>query len=155
LHRGSRAAVVWERLSKLDEIRLWSEAVLVARCDGALRRGIGAERTCELRGGVTIRERWLLWDEGRSFTYEGLDIPLVKQATNTWSVQAEGKQTLLNSRAEVVLKGGRLTRPLEPAMAYQLNRVGRRTLAAFKYLVEHDEPSPVKHSKLPLAASAC
>jgi len=28
------------------------------RCDRELTRGVGAERTCDLRGGVTIRERW-------------------------------------------------------------------------------------------------
>jgi hypothetical protein len=147
--------LVWERLANLEEITLWSEAVLDAKCDGPRTRGVGAERTCDLRGGVTIRERWLLWDEGRSFTYEGLGIPLVRQAKNTWSVHAEGEQTLVTSRAEVVLRGGRLTRILEPALAYQLNRVGRRTLAAFKYLVEHGEPPSVKHSKLGRVAPAC
>jgi hypothetical protein len=146
---------VWERLAKLEDIQLRSEAVLDARCEGPRTRGVGAERTCDLRGGITIRERWLHWDEGRGFTYEGLGIPLVKQAKNTWRVEAEGEQTLLTSRAAVVLKGGRPTRLLEPAMAYQLNRFGRHTLAAFKYLVEHGHPPPVKHSKLPRVATAC
>jgi hypothetical protein len=44
---------------------------------------------------------------------------------------------------------------LEPAVAYQLNRIGPRTLAAFKYLVEHGEPAQVKHANLPRAAAAC
>ena len=100
--------VVWEHLAKLEDIQLWSEAVLEARCEGAVTRGVGAERTCDLRGGITIRERWLHWDEGRSFTYEGLGIPLVARAENTWSVHAEGEQTLLTSQAEVQLKGGPL-----------------------------------------------
>ena len=147
--------VVWERLATLEDIQLWSEAVLAARCEGPLTRGVGAERTCDLRGGITIRERWLQWEEGRSFTYEGLGIPLVRRAKNTWTVHAEGAQTLLTSAAEVELKGGALTRPLEPAMAYQLNRVGRRTLASFKYLVEHGQPPSVNHSKLPRVAAAC
>jgi Polyketide cyclase / dehydrase and lipid transport len=149
------AGVVWARLAKLEDIRLWSEAVLDARCEGALSQGVGAERTCDLRGGITIRERWLAWNEGRSFTYEGLGIPLVARASNEWTVQPEGDQTLLTSEAEVVLKGGRLGRLLEPIFTFQLNRVGPRTLAAFKYLVEHGEPPKVKHAKLPRFATAC
>lgn len=71
------AEVVWARLASLEEIQLWSEAVREARCEGPLTRGVGAERACELAGRVTIRERRLAWEEGRSFTHEGLGIPLV------------------------------------------------------------------------------
>jgi ligand-binding SRPBCC domain-containing protein len=149
------AEVVWARLASLEDIRLWSEAVLDARCEGARSQGVGAERTCDLRGGITIRERWLRWDEGRSFTYEGVGIPFVAWARNEWSVQPEGDQALLTSEAVVVLKGGPLGRLLEPFAAYQSNRIGRRTLAAFKYLVEHGQPPPVKHAKLPRVATAC
>jgi hypothetical protein len=149
------AEIVWARLARLEDIRLWSEAVLDARCEGALLQGVGAERTCDLRGGITIRERWLVWDEGRSFTYEGVGIPLVSRARNAWTVQPEEEQTLLMSQAEVVLKGGPLGRLLEPIVARQLNQIGPRTLAAFKYLVEHGEPPQVKHAKLPRVAAAC
>jgi hypothetical protein len=37
----------------------------------------------------------------------------------------------------------------------QLNRVGPRTLAAFKYLVEQGEPLRVKHAQLPRVAATC
>ena len=147
--------IVWARLARLEDIRLWSEAVLDARCEGPLSQGVGAERTCDLRGGITIRERWVAWNEGHSFTYEGVGVPFVAHARNEWSVQAECDQTLLTSHAEVVLKGGRLGRLLEPFVAYQLKRIGPRRLAAFKYLVEHGEPPRVKHAKLPRAATAC
>jgi hypothetical protein len=143
------------RLARLEDIRLWSEAVLDARCEGASSRGVGAERTCDLRGGVTITERWLAWDEGHSFVYEGVGIPFVAHARNEWSVQAEGDRTLVTSHAHVVLKGGLIGRLLEPIVAYQFNRIGPRTLAAFKYLVEHGEPPKLKHAKLPRAATAC
>jgi Polyketide cyclase / dehydrase and lipid transport len=149
------AESVWARLARLEDIRLWSEAVLDARCEGAFSRGVGAERTCDLRGGVTIRERWLAWNEGRSFTYEGVDIPLVASARNEWTLEPVGDQTLLTSRAELVLKTGALGRLFEPIVAFQLRRIGPRTLAAFKYLVEHGKPPAVKHAKLPRAAVAC
>lgn len=146
---------VWSRLARLEDIQLWSEAVVAARCDGPVVRGVGAQRTCDLVGGITIRERWLAWDEGRSFTYEGLGIPLVARARNRWTVHPEGERTLLTSEAEVVLKGGLLGKLLEPIVAHQFRRIGPTTLAAFKHLVEHGEPPRGKHSRLPKIPVAC
>jgi hypothetical protein len=149
------ASKVWAGLAELEDITFWCEAVVDARCDGPTSRGVGAERTCDLVGGITIRERWLAWEEGRSFTYEGVGIPLVAQATNEWTVHPEGDRTLLTSRAGVVLKGGFLGRLLEPIVTYQFNRIGPRTLAAFKYLVENGKPPRGKHAKLPKIPVAC
>jgi hypothetical protein len=146
---------VWVHLARLEDIQLWSEAVLAARCDGATSQGVGAERTCDLRGGITIFERWLAWEEGRSFTYEGIGLPGVASARNHWTVHPEGALTLLSSRAEVELKGGRMGRLLEPLFARQIRRVGLRTLAAFKFLVENGRPPRGKHASLPRAPAAC
>jgi hypothetical protein len=146
---------VWARLARLEDILLWSQAVVAAHCDGALTQGVGAERTCDLAGGFTIKERWLAWEEGRSFSYEGIGIPLVTRARNEWAVEPEGPRTLLTSRAEVLLKGGIVGRLLKPIVAYQFKRIGPRALAAFKYRVEHGEPPPVKHSQLPKIPVAC
>jgi hypothetical protein len=118
------------------------DAILEAPCAEGFKHGVGAQRTCRLTGGITIRERWLAWDEGRSFTYEGVGLPLVSRARNTWTVRAEGDQSVLTSEAEVVLRGGRLGRLLEPLVARQARRMGARSLAAFKYLVEQGEPRP-------------
>ena len=148
------APQVWEHLARLEDLRLWSEDVVDARCEG-LSAGIGAERTCDLRGGVTTRERWVAWDEGRSFTYEGSGIPMVTYASNQWTVEPASEQTLLVSHATVILKGGLFGRLLEPLVRIQIRRVGRRTLAAFAYLVENGEPPPIRHSRLPRRALAC
>lgn len=67
----------------------------------------------------------------------------------------EGERTLLTSGAEVVLEGGFIGRLLEPIVAFQFRRIGPRTLAAFKNLVEHGEPPDVKHARLPSAPAAC
>ncbi|MGH2973692.1 MAG: SRPBCC family protein [Solirubrobacterales bacterium] len=138
-------AEVWRRLSQLEEIQLWSSAAVAARCEGPVSRGVGAERTCDLKGGITITERWLAWDEGRSFVYEGSAIPLVAHARNDWSLAAAGAQTLLTTRADVVLRGGPAGRLLEPLVAFQSRRMGRRALAAFKYLAETGKPPPARH----------
>lgn len=148
------AASVWAWLANLEDIQLWSEPVLRARCQGQLAQGVGAERTCELVGNVTITERWVAWDEGRSFTYEGFGIPLVRRACNVWSVHPEGEQQcLLKSKAKLELKGGPLGRLLEPIMAAMLRRIGSNSLAAFKYLVENGHPYGGKHAELPRVVS--
>ena len=116
------ASEVWAQLARLEDIRFWSEAVVDARCEGVASRGVGAERTCDLRGGITVHERWVAWDEGRSFTYEGFGVPGVAQARNYWSVRPEGAQTVLTSEADVELKGARTTRLLEPIFAGQIRR---------------------------------
>jgi hypothetical protein len=148
------AALVWERLARLEDIALWSEPVLAARCEGK-NTGVGAERTCDLRGRVTIRERWVAWEEGRSFTYEGIGLPLVARATNTWTVYPEGTRTLLVTDAQVVLRGGLAGRMLEPLVRFQARRLGRRSLAAFKHLVETGSAPAVRHARLPRAPATC
>lgn len=150
------AASVWARLAQLEDIQLWSEPVRRARCEGRVSRGVGAERTCELVGKLTITERWVAWDEGRSFTYEGFGLPLVKRARNVWSVHPEGeRQSLFTTAAELELKGGPLERLLEPIMAAMFRKMGANSLAAFKYLVENGHPYEGKHSELPKASATC
>jgi len=149
------ADLVWDRLARLEDITLWSEAILDARCVEGRERGVGAERTCRLSAGVTVQERWLAWEERRAFTYEGVGIPLVSRARNTWTVQPAGQRRLVTSQAEVILRGGRLGRLLAPIVSRQLARMAPRTLAAFKYLVEHGEPARVPHAKLAPAPTAC
>src|SRR5689334_4012726 len=95
------AEAVWIQLAKLEDIQLWSETIVHASCTGQLSQGVGAERTCELVGNRTIKERWVAWDEGRSFQYEGFGIPLMNRAVNRWSVVPQGEQSLLVSEAEL------------------------------------------------------
>jgi hypothetical protein len=74
---------VWTALARLEDFQLWSQQVVAARCDGPISHGVGAQRRCDLGAGITITERWLSWEDGRSFTYEGVGLPLVARATNT------------------------------------------------------------------------
>ncbi len=147
--------VVWAQLAKLEDIPLWSEAVLHARCDGSVTQGVGAERTCEVVGNRTIREHWVAGDEGRSFAYEGFGIPFIKRATNRWSVLPHGDKSLLTSEAELELKGGVLGRILEPLVGPLMRRMAPNALAGFKYLVEHGHPYAGKAAELPRPPAAC
>jgi hypothetical protein len=97
----------------------------------------------------------IAWDEGGSFTYEGSGLPLVKRATNTWSVRPEGDRSLLISEALVELKGGALGRMFEPPFTAVFRRMAPSALDAFKYLVEHGKPYNGRPSDLPRAPAAC
>jgi hypothetical protein len=77
----------------------------------------------------TFKEHWVAWDEGRSFTYEGVGVPLMKRAVNRWSVIPHGEQSLLTSEAEVEFKGGVFGRMLEPILAPLMRRMAPDALA--------------------------
>jgi hypothetical protein len=149
------AATVWAHLARLEDIQLWSAQVVRARCEGPVSRGVGAERTCDLVGNLTITERWIAWDEGRSFTYEGSGIGLMKRAVNRWSVISQGERTLLTSEAEVAFVGGVFSPVLAFVLAPLLRRMAPNALASFKYLVEHGTPYSGKASALPRPAPTC
>lgn len=150
------ADMVWSRLARLEDIEIWSHLVRRASCPHGRSHGVGAERTCELPGSITIEERWIAWDEGRSFAYEGTGLPLVKRAHNVWSVHPENEhQALLTTVAEVELKGGWFGRLLEPIMATVFRRMAPSSLAAFKYLVEKGHPYQGRLSDLPVAPATC
>jgi len=145
----------WETLADLESISLWSEPVVSSRCISRDKRGLGAERVCQLSNNVMITERWTSWIEGESYTYEGFNLPLVKSARNTWSLKPDNGKTLLKTYSEIVLKGGPAGRLLEPLMWVISARIGANSLAAFKYLVENGEPYKGKHSYLPRVPSSC
>jgi len=149
------AHVVWKHLTKLEDIQLWSETVIHASCPQERAQGVGAERTCQLVGNRMIQERWVAWDEGHSFQYEGFGIPLMSRATNRWSVIPYGAQSLLITEAELELKGGVLGRLLEPILAPVMQRMAPNALAGFKYLVEHGHPYDGKFSELPRVSAMC
>lgn len=129
--------LVWKQLAKLEDIVLWSSDVLEATCTGY---GVGEDRHCRLRGNVKIKEHIVEWVEGKSLTYEGLGLPLVKRALNKWSVYPDGKFARLVSEAEVELKGGIFGRAFEPLMSLMIKRMAPRALFSFKFLVENGKP---------------
>jgi hypothetical protein len=146
-------AAVGAVLSDLESIHLWVESIRHSYCP-AQRRGIGAMRVCKLRQ-ATLRETIVEWDEGRSFKYRGEGAPMMESATNRWSVEARGDQTLVTSTAEVVLKGGFWGSLLEPLVRTLAARLGAQSLASLKYLVEHGHPYPGKARELGPAPAPC
>ena len=151
----SPVAQVWARLAQLEDIQLWSDAVVRAHCAAGRAHGVGAERTCELAGNRIITERWVAWDEGKSFQYEGFGLPLIKRAINRWSVLPQGDRSLLTSEAELEFKGGIFGQLLGLVMAPVMKWMAPGALARFKYLVEQGKPYTGKSAKLPRPPALC
>jgi hypothetical protein len=141
------AEQVWKVLSDLEGIVRWVPAIRRAHCPAATR-GLGASRVCELDR-ATIVETIEAWDEGKSFVYRGEGAPMMRGARNHWAVEARGGATLVTSNAEVSLAGGWFGRLLEPLAGWLFRRMGRQTLAALKFLVEHGEPAKVSLAPAP------
>lgn len=146
---------VWQVLSDVAAIHLWVAAIESAHCEGEQKRGVGTVRVCRLKGGNTIKERWIAWEEGHSFTYQAAKIALLKSAMNQWSVEAVDGKTLLTSEATVQLRGGVFSRLLEPLVYVWSKRLGAESLASLKYLVETGRPFTGKLSDLPAFSTTC
>lgn len=111
-------------------------------------------RVCELKQ-VTIQETIIEWDEGRSFTYRGDGLPLTRSATNSWTLESHGEQTLVSSSAALELKGGIFGRLLAPLMKPMFTRMGAQTLAALKYFCEQGHPYRGRVRDLPFGPTFC
>lgn len=146
---------VWSALADLESVDAWVEPIKRARCDGDKSQGVGASRTCDLAGGISIREHWTSWNDGQSFEYTAVGMPLIERATNRWTLHSEDDKTLVVSETEIVLKGGMFGRILEPFMRLPMKALGPRTLASLKYWVENGTRYPGKHSKLRSAPVTC
>jgi carbon monoxide dehydrogenase subunit G len=145
----------WAALSQLDTIHHWGASIRRSACVTERTRGVDAVRVCELAGNLRVTETMVAWEEGRSLTYDGAGIPLVTRARNRWTVEPRGDQTLVTSYAEVQLRGGPVGRLLEPLIRLVSKRMGRSSLAAFKYWVEQGKPYAGKaRHRLPLP-TAC
>ncbi|MEP2426107.1 MAG: SRPBCC family protein [Paracoccaceae bacterium] len=77
---------VWKVLADVENIPLWSSAVVSAKADDK-KPGIGTKRTCRLSNQSAIFEEWTDWNENESYTYRGFNLTLIESAQNTWSVK--------------------------------------------------------------------
>lgn len=148
------ASRVWDYLSRIENINDWVPPILRVRIESAQKRGAGVVRACELKK-FTVREEFIEWEEGRSFKYRSVGTPMIEWATNRWTVEPAGSETLVTSEAEIVVKGGFPGRLLEP-LVYLAMRVGLpNPLAPLKYYVETGRPFVGDPRSLPTPAAVC
>ncbi|MFK5894764.1 MAG: SRPBCC family protein [Pseudomonadota bacterium] len=146
---------VWKVLSDISNVNLWVDPIISANCEGNIKHGVGTIRTCKLKGNMTIREKWVEWDEGNSFTYHAEETSFFKSAKNKWTVKSEKQKTLVITESEVTLQGGIFGKIFEPLMYLVSKKMGAESLAALKYLVETGKPFKRKFSKLPRVQIGC
>jgi carbon monoxide dehydrogenase subunit G len=98
---------VWSVVADFPNIYRWAPIVNTSRQLGALARGVGAARACEIPGFGAITETVDHWIEGRelSFTFEASGGP-VKEGRSHWTVSGEGPGTLVRVRAEFSTRYG-------------------------------------------------
>jgi Polyketide cyclase / dehydrase and lipid transport len=145
---------VWRYLSAVENVTLWVPAINKAWCETKTSRGIGTERVCELDK-FSVREIFVEWEEGESFKYVATGAPMIKTASNRWSLEDIEGQTLVTSHAEIVVKGGVFGRLLEP-LIFLATKLGLpNALAPLKYHVETGKPFEGNAKDLPLAPAFC
>jgi len=148
-------AQTWKYLSDLERASDWVDALVTTKLEDQNVRALGAIRVCTMTNGDKARELFTAWSEGSSFTYEVLNAPMVKYASNAWSIVEVDGKSLVTSRAILELKGGIFGK----AMGFVARIVAKRSmmkyLAAFKYLVENGRVYEGKSSDLPRISFTC
>ncbi|MBL4838277.1 MAG: SRPBCC family protein [Kordiimonadaceae bacterium] len=82
---------VWDQISDLTGIQDWTKTVNSAHFHTDKQRGIGAGRTCDVKGFGKLVENVLEWSEGESYrlSLEGLP-SFVKEASGGWRLEKAG-----------------------------------------------------------------
>ena len=79
---------VWDKISRLADIAIWTRTVKAAHFHTEIERGIGAGRTCDVPGFGTLVENVLEWKEGESYTLSLEGLPFfVKKAYGGWRLE--------------------------------------------------------------------
>lgn len=79
------ANLVWDKISNLADIQNWTKTVNESHFHTETKRGLGAGRTCDVKGFGTLVENVLEWEEGKSFrlSLEGLPF-FISEASGGW-----------------------------------------------------------------------
>ena len=83
--------LVWSKISNLADVQNWTEAVNESHYHTEIERGVGAGRTCDVKGFGTLIENVLEWTENKSFrlSLEGLPF-FIKEASGGWRLEELG-----------------------------------------------------------------
>ncbi|MFT4605128.1 MAG: putative membrane protein [Rhodothermales bacterium] len=97
---------VWDKISRLTDIALWTRTVRAAHFHTETERGVGAGRTCDVPGFGTLVENVLEWKEGESYTLSLEGLPFfVKKAHGGWSLK-EVSDNRTRATTFIVMKTG-------------------------------------------------
>ncbi|TDT16627.1 uncharacterized protein YndB with AHSA1/START domain [Ilumatobacter fluminis] len=89
-------ATVWATLADFDALALWADDIDHSSLATEQRDGVGTTRRVQM-GQITLIERVTVWEPDHRLAYdiEGL-LPIVKRATNTWTLTPTADGTLVS-----------------------------------------------------------
>jgi carbon monoxide dehydrogenase subunit G len=134
---------VWRKLSKIDNVQEWVESVTKSYYSSEQTEGVGAERTCEVRGFGTLREKVVEWHDGETLIYMVEGMPsVVKHAKGTWRLEAiNDRQTRVRNVVEIETRYGIFGALMGKFMMKpQMTRLMKSGTASFKEFVEQSVP---------------
>lgn len=136
---------VWRKLAKLDDVQHWVESVEKSYYSSEQTEGVGAERTCEVRGFGTLQEKIVQWEDGQSLTYAVEGMPsIVRGAQSAWQVQAiTPLKTRVSIQSSVETNYGVFGALMAKTMMRpRMTRLLEGGLRSFKDFVEHSQDAP-------------
>jgi len=148
-------SIVWRYLSDLERASDWVIDLVSTKLDESKPKGKGCVRICELKNGKEAREYFTEWEEESAFTYQVLNAPMMKSASNSWSIEEVNGKVLVKSKAVIEFKGGPLGKVFGLMMSPLAKRSMQGYLAAFKFLVENGRVYKGKVSRLGKAPVVC
>ena len=132
---------VWDALGDFGGIDRWSPSINHSSAGDGPQRGVGAERACEVKGIFpNVVERTTQWGEGHGYSFEIEGAPMLKQATSTWSLEAEGDRTTVTARVDYRTSMGPIGALMGATiMKRMMSRILADSLAGLKHHVETGE----------------
>jgi hypothetical protein len=122
-------AAVWDTLACFEDISLWGRGVSQSSLLTEVANGLGATRRVQV-GRNALRETITVWEPLRSLGYTIVGLPpVVRQASNTWTLANEGSSTRVTLTAEVTTKGGPIIGHL---VAGKVGKANKQLLAGLK-----------------------
>lgn len=132
---------VWKKLAKLDEVENFVDSVTRSYYNTEQKEGVGAARTCDVKGFGTIVEEIIDWKEGETFTYTVEGMPqMVKHAQSKWLLERKGRsETTVSVTSSIETRYGVVGRLME---RFALEpKLGEALTGALRQFKEHVERS--------------
>lgn len=124
---------VWDVLAGFADISRWGRGVSQSSLLTLGPPGPGATRRVQV-GRSALRETVLRWEPGHVLAYDIVGLPpVVREAGNTWTLEADGTGTLVTLTGAVETRGGPL---IGRIVARRLGQANDELLAG---LVDHLE----------------
>ena len=99
---------VWEVLADFGAVYQWAPSVTQSYSTSEISSGPEASRHCDISGFGGIEEDITEWNDGSDFTYRASGVGPISGAYSTWSVKAQGGQTMVSTDFRYGLRFGPL-----------------------------------------------